>query len=90
MCGDIGSVAAKCCMKRLMHNGSGNMFARHARRQQGCLHTHTGIYNIHPYSWHNPSSFIDIPRVLIGSKPIEEFLLTPENLLCKLCERGCK
>lgn len=41
MCGDIGSVAAKCCMKRLMHNGSGNMFAR---RQQGCHHTQKFVY----------------------------------------------
>lgn len=45
MCRDIGDCAAKCCMKRLMHNGSGNMFARHARKQHAPLPpTHTQAY----------------------------------------------
>lgn len=86
MCGDIGNAAAKCCMKRVMHNGSGNMFARHARK----LHTHTHLHSI-PHTppriqiyLHITLPIIDIPRVN-WLKPIEEFAdpTMPENLLCK-------
>lgn len=70
MCGDIGDCAAKCCMKRLMHNGSGNMFACHARELHvptplpPYIHTHTPFY---------PPLYIDIP-MLIGLAPLKNLL----------------
>lgn len=56
MCGDIGDCAAKCCMKRLMHNGSGNMFACHARELHVPTPPNTYTY-IHTYPLLSPSLY---------------------------------